>query len=110
MDNEELHAEIKHHFKLLGIRLDGIERRVGELATREDLQSVKDEILSQVDIKIEAMETRLLSEFWKWGRTAEIKLRAVPLIETRLAAVESRLFDAEEKIYNLQHPPIPHAS
>ncbi len=95
MDNEELHAEIKHHFKLLGIRLDGIERRMSELATKEEL---------------EATETRLLSAFWKWGQTAEIKLKALPLLESRLSNLESRLFDAEEKISNLQHPPRSNAS
>ncbi len=80
---------MRHQFKLMNIRFDAMERRIDQLATKEEL---------------EATETRLLSEFWKWGRTAEIKLKALPLMEQRLSAVESRMFDAEENIRDLRHP------
>jgi len=47
-------------------------------------------------------ETRLLSEFWKWGRTAEIRLRRLEGEEStmveRLAAMEERVFTLERKI------------
>ena len=52
-------------------------------------------------------ETRLLGEFWKWGRTAEAKFRLIPINEERLSAVESRLFSIEEKVSRMEHPPRP---
>jgi hypothetical protein len=54
-----------------------------------------------VRAEIEATETRLLSEFWKWGRTAEQRVRRMEHSDAtttdRLAGLEERIFTLERK-------------
>jgi hypothetical protein len=55
----------------------------------------------EVRAEIEATETRLLSEFWKWGRASDLRMRRVEHSDAttneRLAAVEERIFTLERK-------------
>lgn len=47
-------------------------------------------------------ETRLLAEFWKWGRASDQRIRRVEHSDAttteRLAAMEDRLFTLERKV------------
>lgn len=49
----------------------------------------------------EAVETRLLTEFWKWARTADARYRqsiaVVTVLDERVQAVEDRVADLERK-------------
>ena len=57
---------------------------------------------SEVRAEIEAVETRLLSEFWKWGRASDQRIRRVEHSDAttteRLAAMEERIFTLERKV------------
>ena len=88
-----------------GRKLDGLEQRFGrKLDDLEQRSEQKfDEKLNALDASLrehtENVETRLLSEFWKWARTSDIKTRQYgadisSLIE-RITVVEERLRDLE---------------
>ena len=71
----------------------------------EKVQSQFGEVRSQfgeVRSEIESVETRLLSEFWKWGRVSDQRVRRVEHSDAttieRLAAMEDRLFTLERKV------------
>jgi hypothetical protein len=52
--------------------------------------------------EIGASETRLLTEFWKWGRVAEQRIRSMEHSDAttteRLTAMEERIFTLERKV------------
>ena len=56
---------------------------------------------SEVRAEIEASETRLLTEFWKWGRSSDQRVRRVEQSDAttieRLAAIEERVFTLERR-------------
>jgi uncharacterized protein (DUF2164 family) len=68
----------------------------------EDLKAYLEEKFSAVRAEIEASETRLLTEFWKWGRVAEQRIRRMEHSDAttteRLAAMEERIFTLERKV------------
>lgn len=83
-------AGIERH---LDKRADEIEQRVA--ASEERIRAdVKDRILG--------LETKLLSEFWKWARGAEARMRMFDAIN---AASLERLSGIEERVLNLEKPP-----
>lgn len=49
----------------------------------------------------ETVETRLLSEFWKWARSSDIKTRqhgvTISVMDERLTAVEERMSELERR-------------
>ncbi|MDQ6706681.1 MAG: hypothetical protein M3Z85_11980 [Acidobacteriota bacterium] len=48
---------------------------------------------------LEATETKLLTEFWKWARTLDAKLRR---LEASDAATAERLTILEERVFTLE--------
>lgn len=52
---------------------------------------------------IREMETKVISEFWKWGRTAEARYRkdheAVRNADERLVQIEDRVAELERRTY-----------
>ncbi len=52
--------------------------------------------------EIEASETHLLTEFWKWGRAADQRIRRMEHSDAttteRLTAMEERIFTLERKV------------
>jgi hypothetical protein len=79
VDNEQLLNQIK---KLL----EGMEQR---MATKVDL---------------EAVETKILTAFYGWARTAEGRIRAVELQGERISALEARQFELEKRLHDIEHP------
>jgi predicted nuclease with TOPRIM domain len=97
----------------LSNRVDGLSARVGsiderlsrlESGLRVDLEQLRQELKALV----EKTETNLLSEFWKWGRTSDLRHRAVDgrvvgfsgrvdLVEERLVSLEDRISDLERR-------------
>jgi hypothetical protein len=66
----------------------------------EDLKAYLESMEARLREHTEAVETRLLSEFWKWGKTADARYRQhhsvvnglderVALVEDRITAIES---------------------
>lgn len=68
---------------------------------RAEFVKIRAEI-ADVRTEIEATETRLLSEFWKWGRVSDQRIRRVEQSDAttveRMAAIEDRLFTLERKV------------
>jgi hypothetical protein len=66
-------------------------------ATKQDIQDLKVELKAAM----EKMETTLLTEFWKWARTNDIKLRSVSNhgvdLDARLGLVEERVSELERR-------------
>ena len=66
-------------------------------AVRAEGQETKRELRAHT----EDVETRLLSEFWKWARTADARYRqsiaVVGALDERVKAVEDRVAELERK-------------
>jgi hypothetical protein len=102
-------AELKQHLEGMEARLrehvsiecDKVETRlrehVSEVETRlrEHVSEVETRLREHVSIEDEKVETRLLTEFHKWGRTSEMRTRPaitdVGLLGERMLAVEDRV-------------------
>jgi len=65
----------------------------------EELKFYLDAMRTELRIEIERVETNLLTEFWKWGRTSDIRTRQA-LGDT--AALSERLLNAEDRISVLE--------
>ena len=82
----------------------GIERHLDKRADATDLRVAAAEELVLADVKerIQGLETKLLSEFWKWARGIEARMRMHDAIN---AASLERLSGIEERVLNLEKPP-----
>jgi len=65
---------------------------------KQDLAEVKIEFkqdLAALEERLKAhaenIETKLLTAFHGWGRSAELKFRAIPNLEERLSVIEERV-------------------
>jgi len=72
-----------------------------QLASQSELEA---RLNQRIDEKTERVETSLLTEFHKWGHTAEAKFRILPVIEERLTILEERISAIERG----EAPPKPH--
>lgn len=67
----------------------------------QELKAYLDEMKRELREHTEQVETRLLSEFWKWARTADARYRqstgVVGALDERLQAVEDRVAELERK-------------
>ena len=93
MSDDQLQALFAGMERHLDKRADAIEQSVA--ATEE-------RILADVKDRVQALETKLLSEFWKWARGAEARMRMFDAIN---AASLERLSGIEERVLNLEKPP-----
>ena len=64
-------------------------------ATKQDIQELK----AQLTAAIEKVETTLLSEFWKWARPNDVKIRS---LTTRSSDLDERLLLIEERVSELE--------
>ena len=57
---------------------------------------------AHVTEECEKVETKLLAEFWKWGRNADQRIRRVEFSDTttvdRVSALEERVFTLERRV------------
>ncbi len=69
----------------------------------EELKAYLETKFGEVRAEIEAAETRLLSEFWKWGRSLDQRVRRVEHSDATtiepLAAIEERVFTLERRAH-----------
>jgi hypothetical protein len=91
-DVQDLRVELKQDAQDLRVSL------------KQDIQDLRAEVKQDVqDLKagLEKMETRLLTEFWKWARTNDIKIRTVSNhgvdLDARLNLVEERVSELERR-------------
>ena len=66
-------------------------------ALKSDMADMKSELIQHT----ETVETRLLGEFWKWARTADMRYRqgdaAVGFLNDRVQGVEDRVAELERR-------------
>lgn len=89
--------------------LESISGNLAEL--KHDMSGVKQEIagikqdMVSLEIRLrehtESVETRLLTEFWKWAKTSDARYRqgqaVVGALDDRVQAVEDRVADLERR-------------
>jgi hypothetical protein len=82
----------------------GMERHLDKRADEMEQRAAASEERIRAEVKetSHALETKLLSEFWKWARAAEARMRMFDAIN---AASLERLSGIEERILNLEKPP-----
>jgi uncharacterized protein YjbJ (UPF0337 family) len=72
-----------------------------ELRLREQVGKVADNLELRLRERIEKVETTLLTEFWKWARTNDVKLRqhgqAITAFDERLSLLEERITAIESR-------------
>jgi len=65
------------------------------------IDACEDRMKQEMSQKAETVENKLLGEFWKWGRTAEMRTRQalvnVTEFNERLMAIEDRISSLERK-------------
>jgi len=81
----------------LKAHLEAMENRLQE-HTQTQLASLENRLREHT----EKIETQLLTQFWKWARTADIKMRqnrdTISLVDERIAAaVEDRVSELERR-------------
>lgn len=73
-----------------------------ETRQREHVDGVKAQIMEHV----EDVETRLLGEFWKWARTAEMRYNQVHAtvngVDQRLQVIEDRVAEVERSVTRIR--------
>jgi hypothetical protein len=96
-------------------RIDAVEERIMQRVEGR-LEALEERIMQRIDGRIDAVEermkahtnkscdevvTKLLGEFWKWGRTSDARTRQaldnVAAVNERLLAVEDRVTALERR-------------
>jgi len=67
--------------------------------TKQDLLDMEARLRLHVSEEVERVETKLLAEFWKWGRSTEQKMRRVEFSD---ATTVERLSNLEERVFTLE--------
>jgi len=103
--------ELKQHLENMEARLrqqtESMETRLRqqtesmEARLRKQAESTEARLREHVSLECEKVETKLLAEFWKWGRTTEQKIRRIEFSDAttveRIAILEERVFTLERK-------------
>jgi hypothetical protein len=67
----------------------------------QELKTLLTEMEARIKRNTEEVETRLLTEFWKWARTADARYRqdhlTVGALDSRVQAVEDRISEIERR-------------
>ena len=93
MDGEEREF-LEKAFGVLERRMDTLDARIQEVhAEVVDLRGEMRGEVAKLGGEMHTIETRLLTEFWKWARPREIRMRAI----------EARLTDLDARIDALEH-------
>ena len=93
--DEELKTYLDAKFAEIGTKLAEVDARFAEV----DVKLA--ELRAHVSEECEKVETKLLGEFWKWGRTSDMRTRQAlaesAALGERLLAVEDRITALERK-------------
>ena len=95
-------AELKEYLQGMEARLNAnFEARIGGSESRlnTSMEARIGESEARMKEHTETVETRLLSEFWKWARTTDMKTR---LQNNHFVGLEERMTSAEERIRDLE--------
>jgi hypothetical protein len=100
---EGMESRIMIRFEGVDSRLTHVEGMESRIMSRVEgrIDACEDRMKLEMSQKAEGVENRLLDEFWKWGRTAEMRTRQalvnVTEFNERLMAVEDRVSSLERK-------------
>ena len=104
----EMDADLKTHLEAMearfDARFDGMDARFDRMDARLDGMDARSEAMearfkTHVSVECEKIETKLLTEFHKWGRVSEIRTRQAM---TDVAFLGERMMVAEERISALE--------
>ena len=70
-----------------------LEASMSDTVTKQDLADA----VREIHERIERSENNLLSAFYGWARTIEIKIRSLHDFEERLSVMEERLTELERR-------------
>jgi hypothetical protein len=84
-------------FDRMDARLDGMDARLDGMDARSEAMEAR--FKTHVSVECEKIETKLLTEFHKWGRVSEIRTRQAM---TDVAFLGERMMVAEERISALE--------
>ena len=99
--------ELKAYLEGFKTEFEGLRSNFQDLKSNfQDLKLDFDGKLESMERRLkehtEIVETRLLSEFWKWGRVTDQRLRRLDVGEAttvdRLATIEERVFALERRM------------
>jgi succinylarginine dihydrolase len=105
-----LNAKIDSTAAALHARMDALDGKIDSTAaalnakinsTADDLRTEMVSMRRELIEHTENVETRLLTEFWKWARTADARYMqatgAVTFVEQRLTLIEDRVSELERR-------------
>ena len=90
--------------------LEGMEARIMQMEARimqrveGRIDAAEERLKAHTSSECEKVETKLLTEFHKWGRTADMRTRQT--MEAN-AIMNDRLMNAEDRITNLERSKVP---
>ena len=92
--------ELKQYFEAMEVRLAGMETRIMERVDAR-LDAVETRLKDFILEADRDLETRIVGEFWKWGRTSDMRtkqaLENIGAFGERLLAVEDRISALERR-------------
>jgi hypothetical protein len=99
-----MEARLDARFDGIDARFDGIDARFAATDARFDgidsrFAAMEERFKTHVSVECEKIETKLLNEFYKWGRTSEMRTRQAI---TDVGMLGERLIAAEERISALE--------
>ena len=95
--------DLKQHLESIDSRLKGIEGMEGRFmsALSSQIDQLRVELKEHVSEELEKVETKLLTEFHKWGRTSDMRTRQAitdtGILGERMLAVEDRVSELERR-------------
>jgi hypothetical protein len=97
---KDIETKFDTRFKDLDTKFD---TKFNDLETKIEVNAAATRVeFDEVRSQIERTETRLLSEFWKWGRNADQRIHRVEASDAttveRLRSIEDRVFTLERKV------------
>jgi len=105
-----METRLDARFEKIDARFDAMETRIGTVETRivaldTKIDSVETRLVAHVSEQCEKVETRLLTEFYKWGRTADMRTRQT-IADTGLLG--ERMLNVEDRVTALERDRLKH--
>src|SRR5579862_8360650 len=75
-----------------------------ETGLRAEIQQVEERLRAHTSQECEKVETKLMTELWKWGRTSDVRTRQSM---ENANALNERMLNVEDRISNLERNRMP---
>jgi len=107
---DSMDPELKQHLESIDTRLQAMDTRLQAMdgmegrfmsALASQIDQLRVELKEHVSEELEKVETKLLTEFHKWGRTSDMRTRQAitdtGILGERMLAVEDRVSELERR-------------